>query len=140
MLFKGEFKVELEPQSNPMTRSGGSEENCDTEVSNGQTESRDDEEDDDGGGGGYGDGDNDYGTVVATAVVVPEWAGTVKKGQRPLISVPFPLHAKSLIDSINRQRRKGWGVKVLTLELSEGSLHMWWLAVWLAEWTRPKAW
>lgn len=111
MLFKGEFKVEFEPQNNRMTRSDGSEETCDTEVSNGQTESRDDEEDDDDGDdsdGGYGDGGNDYGTVVATAVAVPVWAGTVKEGQRPLILVPFPLHAKSLIDSINRQRR-GWG-------------------------------
>lgn len=111
MLFKEKFKVELEPQNNPMTRSDVSEENCDTEVSNGQTESRDDEDDDADGGGGYGDGDNDYGTVVATAVAVPVWARTVKEGQRPLISVPFPLHAKSLIDSIKRQRRRGWGVK-----------------------------
>lgn len=63
------------------------------------------QEDEDGGEGddGSGDGDNDYGTVVATAAAVR--AGTVKGGRRPLISVPFPLHAKSLIDSINRQRR-----------------------------------
>lgn len=60
--------------------------------------------------------------MVATAIEVLVWARSVKAGQGPLISVPFPLHAKSLIDSINRQR--GGGVKALTLELSEESLHM----------------